>query len=121
MWAIVVAMNGCCFRMNEFVSWSPSEFGGIQRLDFEQKYMWIPDVMFFNQLSGEHFNERFPAPPSVIFTGETLILKPFRVELECRLEVLHFPFDLHVSYVTLLFTLGNSVYRAYCLWRGVLV
>ena len=59
--------------------------------------MWIPDVMFFNQLSGQHFNEHFPAPPSIHSTGQTVVLKPFRVELECRLEVLHFPFDKQVS------------------------
>ncbi|XP_075242303.1 neuronal acetylcholine receptor subunit alpha-2-like isoform X2 [Convolutriloba macropyga] len=78
---------------NEFIFWNPGDFGDIDRLDFESKYMWIPDIMFFNQLSDEHFNEHFPAPPSIYHSGEILVLKPFRVELQCRLEVLHFPFD----------------------------
>lgn len=37
---------------NEFIHWDPRDHNMISRLDFEQKYMWIPDIMFFNQLSG---------------------------------------------------------------------
>ena len=84
--------------MNEFINWSPERHYNIVRVDLDDRVMWIPDIIFFTQLTGEHFNAEFPAPPAILFDGLMMVLKPFKAEIVCIMDVWYFPFDKQVSY-----------------------
>ncbi|XP_075239731.1 neuronal acetylcholine receptor subunit alpha-2-like isoform X2 [Convolutriloba macropyga] len=79
--------------MNEFISWDPAKHYNIVRVDLDDKVMWIPDIIFFTQLTGDHFNAEFPAPPAILFDGMMMVLKPFKAEIVCIMDVWYFPFD----------------------------
>ncbi|XP_075262044.1 neuronal acetylcholine receptor subunit eat-2-like isoform X2 [Convolutriloba macropyga] len=81
------------FWKNEFVSWVPEKNGNIGRIDLQVREMWMPDIIFFTQLSGEHFNEGFPSPPALLSNGITMVLKPFKAELVCVMNAWYFPYD----------------------------
>ena len=80
-----------------FSSWTPDNFFNISRIDLNPHELWIPDIIFFTQLSGSHFNQDFPSQPALLFDGMTMVLKPFRTELVCVMDVWFFPYDRQVS------------------------
>ena len=77
-------------------SWEPQRHGNIGRIDLQVREMWMPDIIFFTQLSGEHFNEGFPSPPALLNNGITMVLKPFKAELVCVMDAWYFPYDEQV-------------------------
>ncbi|XP_063719365.1 neuronal acetylcholine receptor subunit eat-2-like isoform X3 [Symsagittifera roscoffensis] len=79
--------------LNELISWSPERHGNIGRIDLQVREMWMPDIIFFTQLTGEHFNEGFPSPPALLSNGITMVLKPFKAELVCVMDAWYFPYD----------------------------
>lgn len=94
--------------VNEFVSWTPGDHGNVARIDMKVKEMWMPDIIFFTQLSGEHFNEEFPSPPALLFNGVTMVLKPFKAELVCVMDAWYFPYD----YQSCTFDVGSWAHLA---------
>ena len=85
------------YRLLMFSSWTPDNFFNISRIDLNPHELWIPDIIFFTQLSGSHFNQDFPSQPALLFDGMTMVLKPFRTELVCVMDVWFFPYDRQVS------------------------
>ena len=85
-----------CFKLFPIFRWKPQDHGNVARIDMKVKEMWMPDIIFFTQLSGEHFNEEFPSPPALLSNGVTMVLKPFKAELVCVMDAWYFPYDYQV-------------------------
>ncbi|XP_063723693.1 acetylcholine receptor subunit beta-like 2 isoform X2 [Symsagittifera roscoffensis] len=82
---------------NEKVSWDPSKYEGRKRVDFTEKSdMWMPDVVFYNQIDGAPLTKELMAPYRLYNTGETYFSQSIRSSFLCPLDASYFPFDEHV-------------------------
>nr|XP_019960777.1 PREDICTED: 5-hydroxytryptamine receptor 3A-like [Paralichthys olivaceus] len=76
---------------NDFISWDPDEFCGINYLTIPNELMWKPDVTIVEM------TERDKAPPSPYLTitsrGNVEMVNDQVLTSTCRMQVYKFPFD----------------------------
>ncbi|XP_062416230.1 5-hydroxytryptamine receptor 3A-like [Pungitius pungitius] len=77
---------------NEYVSWDPNEFCGIEAVSLPVEILWKPDLTI------EEMIEKDKAPPSPYLTvkhnGEVHVRNDQVLISTCRLHIYNFPFDI---------------------------
>ncbi|KAM9831205.1 LOW QUALITY PROTEIN: 5-hydroxytryptamine receptor 3A-like [Neosynchiropus ocellatus] len=77
---------------NDFISWDPSEFCGINNISLPVDYMWKPDLTI------EEMTERDKAPPSPYLSindkGDVEVQNDQVLVSTCRMHIYKFPFDI---------------------------
>ncbi|XP_035525083.1 5-hydroxytryptamine receptor 3A-like [Morone saxatilis] len=77
---------------NEFISWEPQEFCGIEKVSLPADLFWKPDITI------EEMTEKDKAPPSpylVVTNNGTIEMTNDQVIIStCRMHVYKFPFDI---------------------------
>ncbi|XP_034427369.1 5-hydroxytryptamine receptor 3A-like [Hippoglossus hippoglossus] len=76
---------------NDFISWDPEEFCGIDYLSIPNELMWKPDITIVEM------TERDKAPPSPYVTitsrGNVEVVNDQVMTSTCRMHIYKFPFD----------------------------
>ncbi|XP_053719967.1 5-hydroxytryptamine receptor 3A-like [Synchiropus splendidus] len=77
---------------NDFISWDPREFCGINNISLPADYMWKPDLTI------EEMTERDRAPPSPYLSindkGAVEVQNDQVLVSTCRMHIYKFPFDI---------------------------
>ncbi|KAM8887771.1 5-hydroxytryptamine receptor 3A-like [Synchiropus picturatus] len=77
---------------NDFISWDPREFCGINNVSLPADYMWKPDLTI------EEMTERDRAPPSPYLSindkGDVEVQNDQVLVSTCRMHIYKFPFDI---------------------------
>ncbi|XP_061185774.1 neuronal acetylcholine receptor subunit beta-4-like [Saccostrea echinata] len=78
---------------DEFLTWTPSSYGGATYIDVPQGLVWKPDIQVqngltdFAELGGSFMNVR-------VFSTGDVIWTPYKVfDTKCLIEIRSFPFD----------------------------
>ncbi|KAM9336930.1 5-hydroxytryptamine receptor 3A-like [Symphorus nematophorus] len=77
---------------NEYISWDPNEFCGIDNVSLPTEVMWEPDLTI------EEMTEKDKAPPSPYLTindkGDVEVQNDQVLVSTCRMHIYNFPFDI---------------------------
>ncbi|XP_075433016.1 5-hydroxytryptamine receptor 3A-like [Ascaphus truei] len=84
---------------NEFVSWNPNEFCGIQRISVPVELFWKPDLYITEMIEDE---DKSPVIPYYLLysNGTVVNSKPLRIVSTCNLDMYKFPFDIQTCSLT---------------------
>ncbi|XP_060951355.1 5-hydroxytryptamine receptor 3A-like [Limanda limanda] len=76
---------------NDFISWDPEEFCGMEFVSIPNELIWKPDITIVEM------TERDSAPPSpyvsLTFRGNVEIVNDLVLTSTCRMQIYKFPFD----------------------------
>ncbi|XP_035768488.1 5-hydroxytryptamine receptor 3A-like [Neolamprologus brichardi] len=84
---------------NEFLTWNPSEFCGIEKLSIMTSMLWFPDVIIIEDVSDDGSMRMSPLV-TVNSNGSVKADFQQRLSFACRLNLSVFPFDLQTCYIT---------------------
>ncbi|XP_034715348.1 5-hydroxytryptamine receptor 3A-like [Etheostoma cragini] len=77
---------------NEYISWDPNEFCGIDNVSLPTDVLWKPDLTI------EEMTEKDKAPPSPYLTinnkGDVEVQNDQVLVSTCRMQIYNFPFDI---------------------------
>ncbi|KAK5881485.1 hypothetical protein CesoFtcFv8_022276 [Champsocephalus esox] len=77
---------------NEYISWDPNQFCGIDNVSLPAEVLWIPDITI------EEMTEKDKAPPSPYLTindkGDVEVQNDQVLVSTCRMHIYKFPFDI---------------------------
>ncbi|XP_041672075.1 5-hydroxytryptamine receptor 3A-like [Cheilinus undulatus] len=83
---------------NEYISWDPHEFCGIDNVSLPADFFWQPDLTI------EEMTEKDKAPPSPYLTindkGDVEIHNDMVLVSTCRMHIYKFPFDIQKCNLT---------------------
>ena len=95
---------------DEFLSWSPEEYDGVNKLRVPQEKVWTPDLLPYNDVGiFDNTKYRLVVPVTVHFDGRVCWAIPITMETICKMDVKKFPFDKQVCVITI----GSWQYNAY--------
>ena len=94
---------------DEFLSWSPEEYDGVNKLRVPQEKVWTPDLLPYNDV-GVFDNTKYKLviPLRVNPDGKVCWATPVTMETTCKMDVKKFPFDEQVCEIKL----GSWQYNA---------
>ncbi|XP_068115947.1 5-hydroxytryptamine receptor 3A-like [Hyperolius riggenbachi] len=77
---------------NEFISWDPSNYCGINQVMIPGNNFWVPDLYIYEMTETD---SNVPVTPYFVVTNEGKITnsKPLRIVSTCNLDIFRFPFD----------------------------
>lgn len=78
--------------IDPFLRWNSSEFGGIELLLVNPKYIWTPDIILYNSANA-NFKAYYQTNLMVYNTGIINWIPPAIVESSCKIDIRWFPFD----------------------------
>ncbi|XP_048583770.1 neuronal acetylcholine receptor subunit alpha-10 [Nematostella vectensis] len=79
---------------NPFLTWNPSDYGGINFINVDPKLVWKPDLILYNSIqrnSGEMYN--FNTKVVMTNDGVAKWYAPTEVRTICKIDISYFPFD----------------------------
>ncbi|KAH7696911.1 Protein ACR-19 a, partial [Aphelenchoides avenae] len=75
-----------------YLTWDPSEYGGIKEVRLPINSIWKPDVLLYNSVD-QRFDTMWPVNVVVTFDGNVSWIPPAIIRSTCRIDVTSFPFD----------------------------
>ncbi|XP_070571424.1 neuronal acetylcholine receptor subunit alpha-10-like [Ptychodera flava] len=81
---------------DEFLTWDPKLYGGIERFMIPSNKIWLPEVILYNSADDEYKNFLLDHMVKVKHTGAMLWAAPTIFQSTCHLDVRYFPFDHQV-------------------------
>ncbi len=81
---------------DEYLTWSPEDFGNISKITLMRENLWLPDIVVFNQV-GENSNfymRENIIPATIDHEGQIRLDTPQKYETTCLIEIENFPFDV---------------------------
>ncbi|XP_034564111.1 5-hydroxytryptamine receptor 3A-like [Notolabrus celidotus] len=83
---------------NEYISWDPNDFCGIDNISLPADTLWKPDLTI------EEMTEKDKAPPSLYLSinnkGEVEVQDDMVLVSSCRMHIYNFPFDIQKCNLT---------------------
>ncbi|KAL9951289.1 hypothetical protein ACROYT_G043927 [Oculina patagonica] len=82
---------------NAFLTWNASEYGGVERVHFSPREIWVPDIALFNNgddginLAGGP--SKFVTDIAVNSKGKCVWSGPATFKVNCRMQIHDWPFD----------------------------
>ncbi|XP_058477963.1 5-hydroxytryptamine receptor 3A-like [Solea solea] len=90
---------------NDYISWNPSQFCGIDNVSLPTEILWKPDLTI------EEMTEKDKAPPSPYLTinneGDVEVQNDLVLVSTCRMHIYKFPFDIqscNLSFKSVIYT-----------------
>lgn len=82
---------------NEFLTWNISDYGDVDRVHFEPREIWVPDIALFNN-GDDDINlaggpSKFVTDVAVDHTGKCSWGGPATFKVSCRMKIDLWPFD----------------------------
>ncbi|XP_063719979.1 neuronal acetylcholine receptor subunit beta-3-like [Symsagittifera roscoffensis] len=85
--------------VDEFLSWNPEDYDGIEVLRYDPVEVWLPDVIIQNSVGEfEPIREVTVLPLMVFYNGTVVWNQPLVKQVTCRMNVLHFPYDTQLCH-----------------------
>ncbi|XP_077868837.1 neuronal acetylcholine receptor subunit alpha-10-like [Saccoglossus kowalevskii] len=77
---------------DEFLTWNPSDFGGITVVNIPIELVWQPDIYLYGSVS-EVFNRHLDTDVSIYSDGLVRAPQPYIYKATCEIDATFFPFD----------------------------
>ncbi|PIK46198.1 putative neuronal acetylcholine receptor subunit alpha-3 [Apostichopus japonicus] len=74
------------------LKWDPDEYGNITQIKTPSSYLWLPDILMYNNANGSYDVNQHTSP-SISYTGEIRWYPPAVYQSACKIDVRYFPFD----------------------------
>ncbi|XP_059163297.1 neuronal acetylcholine receptor subunit beta-4-like isoform X2 [Physella acuta] len=72
--------------------WEPQDYGNITQIKIDNKHIWVPDVVLFNNADGK-FEPSYNPNCVLDSTGNVKFIPPAIYTSSCSIDVEYFPFD----------------------------
>ncbi|XP_070570320.1 acetylcholine receptor subunit alpha-like isoform X2 [Ptychodera flava] len=79
---------------DEFISWNPEDYGGIENFKVPSHDVWLPDVVLYNNADDEYKNFLIKQVSILYYDGAVLWATPVIFKSSCAVDVTYFPFDV---------------------------
>ncbi|CAF1078041.1 unnamed protein product [Adineta steineri] len=77
---------------DEFLKWTPSEFGGLKKIRIPCRYLWLPDIVLYN--SADDYTQGYMQSLAMISYDGTVFWPPIvKFRSTCKIGITWFPFD----------------------------
>ncbi|KAK4292106.1 hypothetical protein Pmani_035105 [Petrolisthes manimaculis] len=80
---------------DEFLRWVPMNYMNIDRLHFDDKDIWLPDITVYNSADGSHTHPFDKVPVLADNTGQVFWFPPTHLRVKCDLDLTLWPSDSH--------------------------
>ncbi|XP_029914623.1 5-hydroxytryptamine receptor 3A-like isoform X2 [Myripristis murdjan] len=84
---------------NEFLTWNPSDFCGIDKLFVQREMLWMPDIIIVEDVS-DTGSVRRSLHATVSSDGVVSVGQAHRLTTTCQMELYRFPFDTQTCNIT---------------------
>ncbi|XP_055895894.1 acetylcholine receptor subunit beta-like 1 isoform X2 [Biomphalaria glabrata] len=74
------------------LAWDPSKYGNISKIKVDNKFVWVPDVVLFNNADGK-FEPSYTPNCVIDNSGSVQFIPPAIYTSSCSIDVEYFPFD----------------------------
>ncbi|XP_075251653.1 neuronal acetylcholine receptor subunit beta-4-like isoform X2 [Convolutriloba macropyga] len=82
---------------DQFLTWKPSDYGGVTRIRVPKSKLWLPDINVFQRINWADVQslEQVLTNPIVQYNGQVTVQEPRYLTSACSVDVKYFPFDAH--------------------------
>ncbi|KAG8437647.1 hypothetical protein GDO86_008385 [Hymenochirus boettgeri] len=84
---------------NDFITWNPNNFCGIDYILIRGENLWIPDMYIYEMTEADDKNTVIPYF-RIESNGTIKSDKPLRIISSCNIEIFKFPFDIQICNLT---------------------
>jgi len=77
---------------DEYLTWDPKNYSGIERIIVPSKDIWIPNILIYNSVV-DSFHSVFPAKAIISYNGGVEWMPPGLFKTYCSVDTKYFPFD----------------------------
>jgi len=83
------------FWRNEFLTWDPIDYGGVQEIVVDKQHVWKPDLVLYNSAADSLNNqlEHHKTRIKLRYDGENIWYIPAIIISGCSINIKYFPFD----------------------------
>uniref|UniRef100_A0AC35F8S0 Uncharacterized protein n=1 Tax=Panagrolaimus sp. PS1159 TaxID=55785 RepID=A0AC35F8S0_9BILA len=87
---------------DEFLSWNPSDFGGIDRIHVPASKLWKPDILVYNNANMNVKENELETYAILSHTGDLTLFRSIITDITCEFShrLRDFPFDKQVCFLT---------------------
>ncbi|XP_065061775.1 neuronal acetylcholine receptor subunit alpha-9-like isoform X1 [Rhopilema esculentum] len=81
---------------NDFLTWDPRNYSGVDMLHFESRKIWTPDVVLYNSAENSDTGPIFDKMKTAVvvkYDGTSQWFCPMLLKSECSVDLFKFPFD----------------------------
>ncbi|XP_068698599.1 neuronal acetylcholine receptor subunit alpha-7-like isoform X3 [Montipora foliosa] len=80
---------------NQFLTWKPEDFQGMDQINVNANKVWIPDLYLYNNAAADKDGalDRFKTKIVLSSNGRNMWLAPILFTFSCKIDVHYFPFD----------------------------
>lgn len=80
---------------NQFLTWKPEDFQGMDQINVNANKVWIPDLYLYNNAAADKDGalDRFTTKIVLSSDGRNMWLGPILFTFSCKIDVHYFPFD----------------------------
>ncbi|XP_068755425.1 neuronal acetylcholine receptor subunit alpha-7-like isoform X1 [Montipora capricornis] len=80
---------------NQFLTWKPEDFQGMDQINVNANKVWIPDLYLYNNAAADKDGalDRFKTKIVLSSDGRNMWLAPILFTFSCKIDVHYFPFD----------------------------
>lgn len=99
--------------IQETLTWDPADYGGIDRVRFSPKDIWVPDIVFENVQTDDFLIKKHEDMKiQVSANGEVEWRSGSHLLTSCRVSIIHYPFDIQECLITLgkMYSVDSEVY-----------
>lgn len=83
------------------LKWASQNYGGISRVHFPGKSIWLPDLMLYNEVEAMSMDSIRDALILVFDTGLAAWVAPVTLKSTCLISLKYYPFDEHQCNMTI--------------------
>ncbi|XP_035669364.1 neuronal acetylcholine receptor subunit alpha-3-like [Branchiostoma floridae] len=78
---------------DEFLSWNPDDYYGLDVVRIQSSAIWRPDIVIYNGIFAEGYAELPDTKVTITSDGSVTYLYPFTFKAACKINVEDFPYD----------------------------
>uniref|UniRef100_A0AC34PYT4 Neurotransmitter-gated ion-channel ligand-binding domain-containing protein n=1 Tax=Panagrolaimus sp. JU765 TaxID=591449 RepID=A0AC34PYT4_9BILA len=87
---------------DEFLTWNPAEFGGVEKIHVPASRLWKPDILVYNNANMNVKDNELDTFAIVNHRGDVILFRSMITDVTCEFSyrLKDFPFDQQVCYLT---------------------
>ena len=94
--------------LDQFLTWRPDMNGNITDIVIPASTVWTPDIYLWNSVF-EEFNSFYDGNVILDYRGNIVWLVPGVMKSACPVNMLYFPFDTQIGYISLQKRSGSKI------------
>uniref|UniRef100_A0A914VJX9 Uncharacterized protein n=1 Tax=Plectus sambesii TaxID=2011161 RepID=A0A914VJX9_9BILA len=84
---------------DEYLTWDPSKYGGLDVIHVPSHMIWKPDIMVYNNANMNVEENELETNAVIHNDGRMMLFRSLITDITCNLDLTYFPFDQQVCYL----------------------